>query len=360
MATATRPNRLRVLIVDDDTDSVELLWQWLALQGYDLMLAHSGEEALQKIRSAPPDLVLLDLKIPPPDGFEVARILKRSKESRTLPLIVMTVRRDAESKVECLRIGVDDFITKPFHWDELDATIHSALQKRQLYTALEAANIQLQAANDKLLKLSVTDDRTDLYNDRYLKQRLSEEFKRSMRYGTDLSLILLDLDQFKKVNDRWGHECGDAILRQFGEILLDNAREIDIVGRYGGEEFLMVLPNTDGIKAAIVGERVRKATEDHLFRHLDQMIRLTVSAGISSVPTNQEVREEEQFVRAADEALYRAKEAGRNKIIVDRGSMPSKILDGDLSPIFNASYEEEELPPRGRSRRPPEVTGPKG
>ena len=350
MGSDSPTNKVRILIVDDDAESLELIWQWLALQGHDLMIARSGREALDKIHASPPDMILLDLKIPPPDGLEVARSLKRDPATRTIPLIVMTVRRDVQSRVECLRIGVDDFVTKPFHWDELDATITSALEKRRLYTALEEANQRLQAANSQLVKLSVTDDRTRLYNDRFLRQRLSEEFKRSLRYGTALSIVLLDLDHFKKINDRYGHDCGDSVLKQFGEILVENAREIDIVGRYGGEEFLMVLPNTDGIKAAIVGERVRKATEDHLFHFQEQILRVTTSAGIASIPTNRDVREEEQFLRAADEALYRAKEAGRNKVIVDRASMPSKILDGDLSPIFNASYEEEG-PRRRRGER---------
>lgn len=337
----TPSKKVRILIVDDDPDSVELVWQWLALQGYDLAIAHSGREALDKVASCHPDLILLDLRLPPPDGFEVARILKQNAETKTIPLVAMTVRKDVQSRVECLRIGVDDFVTKPFHWDELDATILAALEKRRLVTALESANQKLKAANTQLMKLSVTDDRTALYNDRYLRKRLSEEFKRSMRYGTALSVLLFDLDHFKRVNDRWGHDCGDYVLREFSEILVANAREIDIAGRYGGEEFLMVLPNTDGIKAAIVGERVRRATENHDFKWNNETLRLTVSAGIGSIPMNREVREEEQFIRAADEALYRAKEGGRNKVIVDRASMPSKILDGDLSPIFNASYEEE-------------------
>ncbi|HEV8335058.1 MAG TPA: diguanylate cyclase [Candidatus Polarisedimenticolia bacterium] len=360
MGTDAAAKKTRILIVDDDAESVELVWQWLALQGHQILLARGATEALEKIRSTPPDLILLDLRLPPEEGLELARLLKKSPETRTIPLIVMTVRRDVTAKVECLRIGVDDFVTKPFHWDELDATIQSALEKRRLYTALEETNQQLQKANDQLLRLSVTDDLTKLYNDRHLRQRLSEEFKRSMRYGTALSLILMDLDHFKKINDRHGHDCGDAILRQFGEILVDNAREIDIVGRYGGEEFLMILPSTDGIKAAIFAERVRKATEEHLFRFQDQIIRLTTSAGISSVPTNREIREEEQLTRAADEALYRAKEGGRNKVIVDRGSMPAKILDGDLSPIFNASYEEEDLSRPDRTGASKEIRGPKG
>jgi len=346
MGLTAAPQKVHILIVDDDGESLELMWQWLALQGHDLAIARSGREALDRIRSSPPDLIMLDVKLPAPEGLEVARALKADPSTRTIPLIVTSIRRDAATRVECIRLGVEDFVTKPFHWDELDDTLQAALEKRRLVTALEEANQRLQAANTQLMKLSVTDDRTRLYNDRYLRQRLSEEFKRSLRYGTALSVILLDLDHFKSVNDRYGHDFGDAVLLQFGEILVDNAREIDIVGRYGGEEFLMVLPNTDGIKAAIVGERVRKATEDHLFQVQDQILRVTTSAGISSIPTNREVREEEQFLRAADEALYRAKEAGRNKVIVDRASMPSKILDGDLSPIFDASYEEE--PPRRR------------
>ena len=359
MGATVAPQKVRILIVDDDGESLELMWQWLALQGHDLAIARSGREALERIRSSSPDLVLLDIKQPAPEGLEVARALKADPATRTIPLIVTSVRRDAQTRVECIKLGVDDFVTKPFHWDELDATLQAALEKRRLYTALEEANQRLQAANTQLMKLSVTDDRTRLYNDRYLRQRLSEEFKRSLRYGTALSVILLDLDHFKAVNDRYGHEFGDAVLLQFGGILVDSAREIDIVGRYGGEEFLMVLPNTDGIKAAIVGERVRKATEEHLFQVQDQILRVTTSAGISSIPTNREVREEEQFLRAADEALYRAKEAGRNKVIVDRASMPSKILDGDLSPIFDASYEEES-PRRRRDERGGEIRERKG
>ena len=144
MGTESESSKVRILIVDDDAESLELIWQWLALQGHDLMIARSGREALEKIHGSAPDLILLDLKIPPPDGLEVARSLKQDPATRTIPLIVMTVRRDVQSRVECLRVGVDDFVTKPFHWDELDATIVSALEKRRLYTALEEANQRLR------------------------------------------------------------------------------------------------------------------------------------------------------------------------------------------------------------------------
>jgi len=238
---------------------------------------------------------------------------------------VMTVKRDVKSKVECLRGGADDFIVKPFHFDELDAILRSSLKKRYLYTSLERANQQLRDANERLLKLTVTDERTNLLNDRYLKRRLAEEFKRSQRYGTPLSVALLDLDHFKQVNDKYGHDCGDQVLRDFGRLLTENARTTDIVGRFGGEEFLIVLPNTDGIRAAIVAERIRKAAEEHVYKHREFLVRITVSAGVAS---------------------FRAKQVSRNRVIVDRASMPPDVLEGDLSSIFKASYEDNQ----GRSR----------
>src|SRR3989454_8452987 len=272
---ATR--KFRILIVDDDRDSVDLLTQWLTMGGYEVTSASNGQEALRRVPTDRPDLVLLDLLIPPPDGLQVMRAIKRDRVLSTIPVVVMTVKRDVKSKVECLKNGADDFIVKPFHFDELDAILRSSLKKRYLYASLERANRQLKEANEKLLKLSVTDDRTNLLNDRYLKRRLQEEFKRALRYGTPLSVTMLDLDHFKQINDKYGHDCGDQVLREFGRLVTENAREIDIVGRFGGEEFLMILPNTDGIRAAIVAERVRKAAEEHVYRYKEFLVRVTVS-----------------------------------------------------------------------------------
>ncbi len=339
--TQAAPTRkFRILVVDDDRDSVDLLTKWLTMEGYEAFSAFSGAEALDRIGRDRPDLVLLDLLIPPPDGMAIIRAVKKDRVMSAIPLIVMTVKRDVRSKVEALKGGADDFIVKPFHFDELDAVLRSSLKKRYLYASLERANRQLKEANDKLLKLSVTDDRTNLLNDRYLRRRLQEEFKRALRYGTPLSVMMLDLDHFKQINDKYGHDCGDQVLREFGRLVTENAREIDIVGRFGGEEFLMILPNTDGIRAAIVAERVRKAAEEHVYRYKEFLVRVTVSAGIASVPANQEARTEADLLKAADNALYRAKQASRNKVIVDRASMPSDILEGDLSSIFKASYED--------------------
>jgi diguanylate cyclase (GGDEF)-like protein len=337
-APATR--RFRILIVDDDRDSVELLREWLAMSGYDVATAATGQEALQKVRSVRPDLILLDLLIPPPSGFEVVRALKRDRVMSAIPIIVMTVRRDVKSKVESLRTGADDFIVKPFHFDELDAVLRASLKKRYLYASLERANQQLRDANERLLKLTVTDERTNLLNDRYLRRRLQEEFKRAQRYGTPLSAAMIDLDHFKKINDKYGHDCGDQVLRDFAALLIQNARTTDIVGRFGGEEFLMILPNTDGIRAAIVAERVRRAAEEHVHRYREFLVRVTVSVGVASYPANRRIGDEDALLKAADDALYRAKESSRNKVMVDRDSMPADLLEGDLSALFRASSED--------------------
>ncbi len=348
---AAPTRKFRILVVDDDRDGADLLTKWLAMEGYEALSAASGAEALERIGRDRPDLILLDLLIPAPDGLEVLRAVKKDRMMSTIPVVVMTVKRDVRSKVEALKSGADDFIVKPFHFDELDAILRASLKKRYLYASLERANRQLKEANEKLLKLSVTDDRTNLLNDRYLRRRLAEEFKRAVRYGTPLSVMLVDLDHFKQINDKYGHDCGDQVLREFGRLVTENAREIDIVGRFGGEEFLMILPNTDGIRAAIVAERVRKAAEAHIYRYKEFLVRVTVSAGIASVPANRDARTEADLLKAADTALYRAKQASRNKVILDRASMPTDILEGDLSSIFQASYEDT-------LANPPEDEGP--
>src|SRR2546426_6840379 len=256
-AVATR--KFRILVVDDDRDSVDLLSQWLTMGGYEVTTAATGQEALRRVPADRPDLVLLDLLIPPPDGLQVMRAIKRDRVLSTIPVVVMTVKRDVKSKVECLKNGADDFIVKPFHFDELDAVLRSSLKKRYLYTPLERANQQLRDANDRLLKLTVTDERTNLLNDRYPKRRLAEEFKRAQRYGTPLSVTMLDLDHFKQVNDKYGHDCGDQVLREFGKLLTENARTTDIVGRYGGGGGLIVLPHTHRLRPAPVPPRPRQA-----------------------------------------------------------------------------------------------------
>ncbi len=353
----------KVLVVDDDDESRDLLSSWLTMEGFEVLTAADGRSALDALAERLPDVVLLDLLMPPPEGKDVLRAIKQRPATADLPVIVMTIKRDLENKIQCLNNGADAFIGKPFQFDELDAVLRSCLRKqRRSNHAYEQAIHRLKEANEKLARLIVTDHRTGLFNERHLKKRLKEELEVSQRYGADLSVMLLDLDHFKRINDTFGHDCGDLVLEQFARLLSENARAIDIVGRFGGEEFLMILRNTDAIRAAIVGERIRRSAEDKVYTYRDKQLKVTVSAGIASIPTNNAVKTDDGLLKAADEALLRAKAATRNKVIVDPASLPRAIVEGDLSAIFQASYEDgmvRRTEPRKRaavvkpSRQPP-------
>lgn len=336
-----RRRAFRILVVDDDRGSLGLLGDWLTREGYEVEPVTSGSEALARLARERPDAMLLDLLLPVVDGLELLRQIKASPLTADLPVVVMTVKRDVRDKVECLNSGADGFIVKPFHFDELDAVLRSCLRRRARTSPQYEDTIrELERAKAELERLTITDERTGLVNDRYLKRRLSEEFEAFERYGSPLSVAMFDLDHFKRVNDDYGHDCGDLVLASFAKLLAANARGIDIVGRFGGEEFLMILRNTDSIRAAIVGERIRKAESENVVLYGETSLRVTVSAGIASVPTNARVRTEADLVKAADDALRRAKQSSRNRVLVDPASMPREILEGDLTSIFKASYED--------------------
>ena len=281
------------------------------MEGYDVASAASGREALERISRDHPDLILLDLLIPPPDGLEVIRAVKKDRVTSTIPLVVMTVKRDVQSKVECLRSGADDFIVKPFHFDELDAVLRASLKKRYLYASLERVNRQLREANEKLLKLSVTDNRTNLLNDRYLKRRLAEEFKRAQRYGASLSAMMLDLDHFKQINDKYGHDGGDRVLTEVASRLRSNIRPNDAAARLGGDEFVCVL------KYLSADEHTAAAQSDAVIARLTSAIRepidlagaeVSVGASFGLALTADPTESTAELLRRADAAMYSAKQ----------------------------------------------------
>ncbi|MEE9218090.1 MAG: diguanylate cyclase [Acidobacteriota bacterium] len=309
----------RILVVDDAKDNVAALSDWLGRKGYQVDAANSGEQALRKVQEKRPDLILLDLLMPDLDGIEVARRLRGSKQSCRIPIIMLTARRSSADKVRGLRAGADDYITKPFDFDEVDARISTMLEKRELYQALERANARLREANEKLKRTLVTDEKTGLFNYRHFCDRAEEEFKRAKRYESDLSCLMLDLDHFKRLNDHFGHINGDRVLRELGQVLRDSARETDFVARYGGEEFAILCPHTDAVQAMAIGERIRQAVEEHRFVINNTPERVTVSVGLATYPRSRSIRNETDLLETADAALYEAKRLGRNRIVAARG-----------------------------------------
>ena len=304
----------RILIVDDNPDSLEILRVRLESWGYRTQTANDGEDALAKIDAAPPDLILLDIMMPKIDGIEVARRVKGSESLPFIPIIMQTALDTTESKVEGLEAGADDYITKPIDFAELKARLTSMLRIKRLQEQLEDRERQLLEANERLQHMSQTDSLTGLDNRRQLEKRLQEMFEHASRLGEAFACVMCDLDRFKSVNDEYGHQAGDAVLRQFAHILREEVREIDRAGRYGGEEFMLLLPGTVLDAAVTFAERVRKHVEGHTFTFEQQSIKRTASFGVSAWP-HPRISNCDTLMRAADDALYVAKETGRNRVV---------------------------------------------
>jgi diguanylate cyclase (GGDEF)-like protein len=306
--------RTRVLIVDDHEDNIELLRARLEAWGFATESAGDGAEALKRIDQSPPDLILLDVMMPNIDGIEVARRVKGNRSLPFIPIIMQTALDATEDKVEGLEAGADDYITKPIDFAELKARLNSMLRIKRLQDALEERERQLLEANERLRHMSQTDALTGLDNRRHLEERIDEMFEHARRLKEPFACVMCDLDRFKSVNDTYGHQAGDAVLKQFARILRHEAREIDRVGRYGGEEFMLLLPGTVLDAAVTFAERVRKEVEGHTFTFDGTQVCRTASFGVSAWP-HPRVGNCDELVRAADDALYVAKETGRNRVV---------------------------------------------
>ncbi|HYJ80705.1 MAG TPA: diguanylate cyclase [Longimicrobiaceae bacterium] len=309
---ADRP--VRILVVDDLPDNVEILRARLTARGYLVLTASTGEEALHLVRSDPPQLVLCDVMMPGIDGHEVSRRIKQDDTLPFIPIILVTALSGPENVVEGLNTGADDYIAKPYNFGELEARVRAMLRVKGLQDELDQKNRELEVANKRLRKLSITDGLTELFNHRHVHQLLHDEFERSHRSGEPVAVVMIDLDRFKQVNDTYGHPTGDVVLYETAGILRATAREIDMVGRYGGEEFIAILPNTGEAEGEQFAERVRRAVEEHLFRDEATEIRMTCSCGVASFP-GAGVESPVGLLKRADDALYQAKESGRNRVV---------------------------------------------
>ena len=304
----------RILVVDDHPDNVEIIEARLTARGYRIESASNGEEALAKVRENPPHLILLDVMMPVMDGFEVSRRIKRDSALPYIPIILVTARSETEDKVEGLDSGADDYLPTPINFPELEARVRSMLRIKKLQDELDRKNRQMEEANRQLRMLSITDGLTGLFNHRHVHELLHEEYERSKRTGDPLAVIMLDLDRFKQLNDTHGHPTGDVILSETARILQESAREIDHIGRYGGEEFIAILPGADEDAALLFAERVRKTVENFLYRDKDNEIHMTLSGGVAS-GRGSELEHPDELIRQADRALYQAKESGRNRVV---------------------------------------------
>jgi two-component system cell cycle response regulator len=272
-----------------------------------ILEADNGLRGLKLLLSESVDLVLCDLELPGLDGEKLLR-MSRSAHGSQIPFLVLTSVTDSKRTAQLLRDGACDTIIKPFHAVDLIARI-------ELHLKLQRLQRQLIEKNKQLEELSITDSLTGIRNRRFLTEMLSVEFQRAHRYGTGLTVLMADLDHFKTVNDRYGHLAGDKVLSVVGERLKGQLRASDIGGRYGGEEFLVVLTHGDLDAGLIFAERWRRELEEAPIEfEAGRSIQITLSIGVAAyLPIFKDWGE---LVAAADSALYRAKEAGRNQVAV--------------------------------------------
>ncbi len=304
--------RGRILIVDDSASVRREIVQ--ALSSNDEFEAfrecEDGFAALKVLTEFRPDVVICDLVMPACDGITFLRFKGSRSDAANIPVLMVTSADDTDRKVEVLERGAADYVTKPFHPRELLARVRTLCKQRLLQEELETANT-------KLYHLSCTDALTGVFNRRHFDSTLEAEVSRFLRYRTPLSLILVDVDHFKSVNDRFGHTVGDNVLREIAMVLKTVVRKADVVARYGGEELAVILGNTGESGAVILAERLRVAVEQLEHRTQDgRVFHTTASFGLSSLESQEAKVTCESFLTRTDEALYTSKKNGRNRVAV--------------------------------------------
>ncbi len=298
------PRPMRVVAAEDNPVFQSMLKTMLTKWGYQPLIARSGTEAWRILQSEDaPRLAVLDWMMPGMDGVEICRRIRSANREPYVYILLLTARTESQDLIEGMNAGADDYLTKPFNAHELRVRLHAG---RRILDLQE----ELLKAREALRDQATHDGLTGLLNRTSILEKLDDELSRATRAGTPVSVLMADLDRFKSINDTFGHLAGDAVLREAAHRLKSAARRYDSVGRYGGEEFLIVLPGCDATQAAVQAERMRDALGATPFSTPSQPVVVTVSLGVASSSEGAS----ETLVRQADTALYWAKADGRNRI----------------------------------------------
>jgi len=299
-----------ILVAEDSLTSVAVISRDLR-EYYTLLHARDGEVAWEMLRSDPRiELVITDVQMPKLSGQQLLKLIRQSTVARirNLPVIVMTTAEDSAEKHLAFLNGANDFLNKPVDSLELQARVN-------VHHRLSRTIYELEVSQAALAELATTDSLTKLKNRRLFYTQAEENLIACRRYGKDMSLLLLDIDHFKKVNDTFGHHAGDEVLVKVATLLAHMVRGVDTVARFGGEEFAVLLPETNRLGAAVLGERIRAAIEREQINVDGQHIPVTVSIGITTLAA-EHVESIDQLLNIADQRLYLAKNSGRNRICV--------------------------------------------
>jgi diguanylate cyclase (GGDEF)-like protein len=297
---------IKVLVADDSAVSRKLVEHTLSEEKYSLVFAKSGRETLDLFAEHDPALVIVDWIMPDLTGLEICQHIRSRSQASYTYIILLTGMSAKESVVEGLAAGADDYLTKPFHHEELIARVGVGLRIMALQREIEAKNLLLK-------ELALTDALTSLPNRRAIEDWAARQLSGAARYGFSFWVALADLDHFKVVNDTYGHDAGDNVLKTFSEILKSNSRKSDICGRIGGEEFLLVLTHTSEENAKRVIDRVRAELEATHFNFDGNSLNVTASFGLAGF-VGTHAPDFNRLVAQADAALYSAKRQGRNRL----------------------------------------------
>lgn len=295
----------RILLADDDVEYALLLSRRLLRMGFEVEVLHNGSQAQEMVQARDFDLLVLDMYMPGCTGLEV--IVAAQRKDPDLHAIIMTASATLENAIDALRVGVFEYLTKPFDSLQIfDMAVKRALERRYLVR-------ENKRLFEETRRLAIVDQLTGLYNRHEMHRRFNLEIERTNRYQRPFTLLIMDLDRFKQINDRHGHPCGDLVLRNVGKAIIESIREIDIAARYGGDEFVVGMPESDLKTAVPVARRILQRIQEVVTPDGH------VAASLGMAEWKQDFSTLEQLIQAADRALYRAKQTEAEKICVDIG-----------------------------------------
>ncbi|WCN36985.1 response regulator [Aneurinibacillus uraniidurans] len=322
----------RILVIDDDEILLSSIHHMLSMGGFDVEVLSDPSHNLEEMLNRQPDCIILDIMMPDTDGFYVMQYIRNDVQREFTPVLMLTARADLTDKYKGFQLGADEYLTKPFHFEELMLRIKTLISRVEKYRSL-----------------TLYDSLTGLHNRRYLLDRLQELFIMHARKPQNVTLSIIDLDFFKRVNDTYGHPCGDTVLKSFASFLKEKLRETDIITRYGGEEFIVVLPDTPLEQAEVILNRVREdfsRTEIHCSCQNVSFFQ-TFSCGMAQIGING--HDITSLIEYADKALYLAKFKGRNRICLaselgddaTNGVARKKVLIADDDMIVHAILKNQ-------------------
>jgi diguanylate cyclase (GGDEF)-like protein len=300
-----------ILVADDEPINRTLIQRRLERAGYHVFTAENGREAVEAALHYLPDLIILDVMMPLVDGLEACRLIKGNEATRAIPVIFLSARDETDVKVNGLSLGADDYISKPFKAEELLARVEVAMRLKRERDLLRLSAEEARATALVAQECAMTDALSGMLNRYGLQRVLTHEHAEARRYTRPLSCLMIDLDNFKTINDTYGHVAGDVALKQVAGILNEIVRRSDMVSRYGGDEFLVLLPETDLEGAEALAEKIRARAASQVFGDGTPRFRLTLSIGAATLAEDESGND---MITRADMALYVAKEQGRDRV----------------------------------------------